>query len=485
MQIPYEVTARRDTGLYNAKIGIWLFLASEVMLFGGLFSAYVFLRIGITPGVDNPWPSEVQNIPIGFVNTLVLIASSVFVVLAWVQLKMRNWFRFQLWMAAVILCALTFLGLKSVEYYGKFHHHGLKFTDNSLAEGIVQEVDGIMSDKIRFEGKSITFDISAKNLYCLKAVHGDLPVFKAPDGAEVTDPASWAAKKYAADVNAAKKAYKEALAEEKKLAKEEGREIDESKLPSMDVDTVVTLEAAEPFLIASGERMHTNYTDKTITFRDGSKVTGSLAPNGDTVVLEVHEIDMQRVPLDEQKESMIWSYVADEGVKKGFFDLQNKYKQHLIDYYGSEEKVPLKQKQNHRINIHHVHAHHEHAEHGAEGEAAHGEAAHHGDPEGDGAGGAESSYDYPVIEVPRSDIKFIGNHGPRYNTYYAIYFTMTGLHGLHVIGGALVLGYFMLFGKKLFLRNPEHMANRVEVGGLFWHFVDLVWIFLFPVMYLF
>ena len=36
MEIPYEVTARRDTGLYNAKIGVWLFLASEVMLFGGL-----------------------------------------------------------------------------------------------------------------------------------------------------------------------------------------------------------------------------------------------------------------------------------------------------------------------------------------------------------------------------------------------------------------------------------------------------------------
>ena len=56
MEIPYEVTPRRDTGLYNAKLGIWLFLASEVMLFGGLFSAYVFLRLGVQDGVDNPWP---------------------------------------------------------------------------------------------------------------------------------------------------------------------------------------------------------------------------------------------------------------------------------------------------------------------------------------------------------------------------------------------------------------------------------------------
>src|SRR5205814_142466 len=41
MEIPYTVSARRDTGLWNAKVGIWLFLASEVMLFGGLFSAYI------------------------------------------------------------------------------------------------------------------------------------------------------------------------------------------------------------------------------------------------------------------------------------------------------------------------------------------------------------------------------------------------------------------------------------------------------------
>jgi heme/copper-type cytochrome/quinol oxidase subunit 3 len=78
----------------------------------------------------------------------------------------------------------------------------------------------------------------------------------------------------------------------------------------------------------------------------------------------------------------------------------------------------------------------------------------------------------------------MGNHGPRYSNYYAIYFTMTALHGIHVVGGALVLLFFVVFGKKMYLKNPEHLANRVEVGGLFWHFVDLIWIFLFPIMYL-
>ena len=51
MDIPYTVEPRPDTGLTNGKIGIWLFLASEVMLFGALFATYIMLRVG------NPdWP---------------------------------------------------------------------------------------------------------------------------------------------------------------------------------------------------------------------------------------------------------------------------------------------------------------------------------------------------------------------------------------------------------------------------------------------
>ena len=46
MQIPYTIEQRPDTGLYNAKLGVWLFLASEVMLFGALFSALILLRTG-------------------------------------------------------------------------------------------------------------------------------------------------------------------------------------------------------------------------------------------------------------------------------------------------------------------------------------------------------------------------------------------------------------------------------------------------------
>ena len=60
MQIPYTSTAHPETGVYNAKLGIWLFLASEVMLFGALFTSYILLRVGAPV-----WPhgSSILSVP--------------------------------------------------------------------------------------------------------------------------------------------------------------------------------------------------------------------------------------------------------------------------------------------------------------------------------------------------------------------------------------------------------------------------------------
>jgi cytochrome c oxidase subunit 3 len=76
------------------------------------------------------------------------------------------------------------------------------------------------------------------------------------------------------------------------------------------------------------------------------------------------------------------------------------------------------------------------------------------------------------------------NYGPRHNTFTAIYFTMTGLHALHILGGCIVIGYLWGPGSRMWKTDRERFTNRIEVSGLFWHFVDLVWIFLFPVLYL-
>jgi heme/copper-type cytochrome/quinol oxidase subunit 3 len=129
MEIPFTVAARPDTGVYNAKLGVWLFLASEVMLFGGLFSAYVFLRIGAPewPGmIDGEMVTRAHNIlnvPLATLNTMVLIASSVTMVMAWASLKLNNFGKYKLYMGLTILAAFGFLIIKAFEYSSKFSHH--------------------------------------------------------------------------------------------------------------------------------------------------------------------------------------------------------------------------------------------------------------------------------------------------------------------------------------------------------------------------
>jgi heme/copper-type cytochrome/quinol oxidase subunit 3 len=68
---------------------------------------------------------------------------------------------------------------------------------------------------------------------------------------------------------------------------------------------------------------------------------------------------------------------------------------------------------------------------------------------------------------------------PASGIFWSFYYTMTGLHGLHVLGG-VVLNVVVLAGAAASLKRP----HRVELAGLYWHFVDLVWIFLFPLLYL-
>ena len=66
--------------------------------------------------------------------------------------------------------------------------------------------------------------------------------------------------------------------------------------------------------------------------------------------------------------------------------------------------------------------------------------------------------------------------------FYWIYFAMTGMHALHMIIGAGILSFLLYFSIKG-RYDPEY-HSPVEVSGLYWHFVDIVWIFLFPLLYL-
>ena len=284
MEIPYTVTARPDTGLWNAKVGIWLFLASEVMLFGGLFSAYVFLRLDAPPGA---WPHGLLNVPVGTGNTAILIASSVTVVMAWASLKMRQFRAYWWYMLVTILCGVTFLGVKLIyEWAQKFDHFGA------------------------FIKKS-------------------------------------------------------------------------------------ALEKYEPYL---GNH---HLAEKGLSPR--TEISGHLHHEN----AEEYEVALDPVNADPTNPLM-----------------------------DRPHFLPL-------------------------------------------------SHTEKIAKIEKADVEYANMFLPKHSAYFASYFTITGLHGLHVLGGVIVFTYLWLpVGTKLYKRNPEHLANRVEVAGLFWHFVDLVWIFVFPLFYL-
>ncbi len=119
MEIPYTVEAHPETGLPNGKIGIWLFLTSEIMLFGALFATYVMLRLGATE-----WPvgATILNVPMATFNTVVLISSSVTMVMAWASLLRRNLSRYRLYMWSTVALGAVFLVVKYFEYTQKFDH---------------------------------------------------------------------------------------------------------------------------------------------------------------------------------------------------------------------------------------------------------------------------------------------------------------------------------------------------------------------------
>lgn len=126
MTIPYISKPHPVSGVTNSKLGIWCFLASEVMLFGGLFSAYILLRSG-----SSSWPhgSSILNVPLATLNTMILITSSITMVMSWASLMEKNISKYRLFMGLTILLGLAFLAVKSFEYGHKFEHHHFPKTD--------------------------------------------------------------------------------------------------------------------------------------------------------------------------------------------------------------------------------------------------------------------------------------------------------------------------------------------------------------------
>jgi cytochrome c oxidase subunit 3 len=94
----------------------------------------------------------------------------------------------------------------------------------------------------------------------------------------------------------------------------------------------------------------------------------------------------------------------------------------------------------------------------------------------------EYAHKFHEHHVPGPNFQFEGVHSRQVEIFLSLYFAMTGLHALHmVIGFGLLSVIAWMAWKRRF--SPEWYAP-VEMSGLYWHFVDIVWIFLFPLLYL-
>ncbi|MEN8736635.1 MAG: cytochrome c oxidase subunit 3 [Akkermansiaceae bacterium] len=570
MEIPFVVNTRKDTGLNNSKVGIWLFLASEVTLFGGLFSGYLFLRLY----ADYPWPERTLPILPGLLNTFILIGSSVTVVFAWAALKMRQWGKFQLYMGITLICALLFMVLKAFEYNAKFNHQAVRILDDgpvndfAILEGhahyakleggkIVPANSGdegyFKHNVVAMNTNSVTFTLTrpVHDQYVadlIKQAGGEDQFTLAEDyqiknpktgemvtvlaaGTALSSDALDLAEEHFIDGKTSDAEVRTAFLKSdwskvrdlesvtradngdilnpsteqgwKIILTKEWAEIQAASAKDMEGHLVkaggtVTFNLASPTLFYFDPDAVVNTGSDQLRLRDDTVINGSLDAEASSLPMAVDGIDFRFTAQRAIEEgidpdaAIAGSWILENPEIKQMWDSHQEWlrghKENLKD--KDEDYVPT-DSELYRVNWDQMVAYHEANHEGIYEKAKAGE-LHMSEFRKwvDGftgpshAEGSASKASFPEIVIPRDKIGFESSFTPKWNTYYAIYFTITGLHGLHVIGGIIVLGYYLFFGRKMYESNPDWLANRVEVGGLFWHFVDLVWIFLFPILYL-
>jgi cytochrome c oxidase subunit 3 len=94
----------------------------------------------------------------------------------------------------------------------------------------------------------------------------------------------------------------------------------------------------------------------------------------------------------------------------------------------------------------------------------------------------EYSHKIHLGQLPGKLYSYTGNEGANPHIFFSIYFMMTGLHGIHVIAGMIAIGWVLR--KTIRGQFSSEYYTPMEMTGLYWHLVDMIWIFLFPLLYL-
>ncbi len=352
---PAAPALRMGIPIPNGKLGMWLFLGTEIMFFTAFIGTYIVMRMG-SPG----WPTDIHithiNIWAGGINTFVLILSSYFVVVAHDAVLQKNPSKSRKFMTMSVLLGILFLGIKSVEYYGKF--------DYDILPGHIAESDRQSMEKLLgIMGNRLDTHLSAVAPKSVKREREDL---LAELDTKLTD--------------------LQAAGDDKKAAAE--------------------LQQAQAV-----KKFYNEY----VNLRDHIRAEVSFA-------VPFAELDKLRTETD-------------------------------------VSKIPA-------LALGPFPGHH------------HGEEYH--PPTDTVLGHLKSAIlDDKDLEPLMSGFKVERIRPILYGNLFASnYFLMTGFHAIHVIVGLILF--------VLAIKSPLSLDNAVfvENAGLYWHFVDLVWIFLFPLIYI-
>jgi len=120
-------------GVYNLKLGMWVFLLSEIMFFTALIGSYIILRSARPEAFA--MPGEVLNVPLTAGNTFLLICSSVTMVKAFAAIEHGDQRGLRRWLIATVLIGATFLGVQIFEYIQLASHGFVPFVEGYHAEG--------------------------------------------------------------------------------------------------------------------------------------------------------------------------------------------------------------------------------------------------------------------------------------------------------------------------------------------------------------
>jgi heme/copper-type cytochrome/quinol oxidase subunit 3 len=156
-------------GVYDQKLGMWVFLLSEVMFFTGLIGSYIILRFAH----PDAWtePGTVLNVPLTAANTFILIVSSVTMVKAFAAIEHGDQRRLRLWLLATVLLGALFLSVQVFEYIKLAGHGFVPAVARYAAEGgpLYGMTFYIMTG---FHGLHVTIGVLCMAFVTLKAFRG-------------------------------------------------------------------------------------------------------------------------------------------------------------------------------------------------------------------------------------------------------------------------------------------------------------------------